>query len=74
MLDLIIDENDDKIYVNYVQLINCINVNVVGGVYNQCMNYMMVIGNNILERLYYINYLIESIRIIFFNNWFQFKY
>lgn len=28
----------------YVQLINCIDVNVVGGLYNQCMNYMMVVG------------------------------
>lgn len=73
-LDLIIDENDDKIHVNHVQSTNCINVNVAGGVHNQCMNHTMATGNNTSERPHHTNYSIESIRIISFNNWPQFKH
>lgn len=58
----------------HVQSTNCIDVNVAGGLHNQCMNHTMATGNNTSERPHHTNYAIESIRIISFNNWPQFKH
>lgn len=58
----------------HVQSTNCIDVNVAGGLHNQCMNHTMVVGNNTSERPHHTNYAIESIRVISFNNWPQFKH
>lgn len=70
----VIVENDDNVHVTHVQSTNCINVNVAGGLHNQCMNHTMSVGNNTSGRPHHTNYAIESIRIISFNNWPQFKH
>lgn len=48
----------------HVQSTNCIDVNVAGGLHNQCMNHTMAVGNNTSHKLCnrkYQNYFFQQL-------------